>query len=128
MSRSTRDKGLRGEREVATILRSHGLHLARVPNSGGLATKGDLTGLDGYHFEVKRQEIARFPLWLRQARTEAGIAVPVVVWRPSRSEWTATLPLDAFAELLVAQVGATNCPRCGGNDEHGGHERWCDAA
>ena len=100
MSRSTREKGLRGEREVATLLREYGLVVARVPNSGGLDVKGDLTGVAGYHFEVKRQEIARFPLWLRQARAECNGDVPVVIWRPSRSEWTATLPLDALAALL----------------------------
>ena len=111
MSRAERDKGARGEREVATILRAHDLPAVRTPNSGGLHVRGDLTGVPGYHFEVKRQETARVPAWLRQAREECGDAVPVVVFRQSarvaRSDrphpitrWHAVLPLDELAKLL----------------------------
>ncbi len=101
MGRAQREKGANGEREVAAILRQAGFDVDRVPNSGGLRVRGDLTGVDGYHLEVKRQEVARFPLWLRQANGECDGKVPVVVWRPNRGQWTATLPLDALAELLA---------------------------
>jgi hypothetical protein len=101
MSRSERDKGARGEREVATILRFKGLDVRRVPNSGGLQMKGDLTGVQGYHFEVKRQETIRMPAWLKQAYDEAAPGdVPVVVHRTNHSGWYATLPLHDLATLL----------------------------
>lgn len=101
MSRFERDKGARGEREVADMLRSFGLACDRTPNSGGLHVAGDVTGVEGYHVEVKRQETLRLPQWLRQAESEAPEgAVPVVVHRRSREGWYATLPLRDLARLL----------------------------
>jgi Holliday junction resolvase len=100
VSRSERSKGARGEREVATILRQYRLPAVRTPNSGGLHIRGDLTGVSGWHFEVKRQETIRLPQWLRQAADECGDAVPVVAFRQSRGEWFATLPLHDLARLI----------------------------
>ena len=105
MSRAERDKGARGEREVVAILNNNGLRAVRTPNSGGLHVRGDLTGVPGYHFEVKRQETLRLPTWLRQAQTDAILesgptAVPVVAWRQNQGEWYAALPLDDLAKLL----------------------------
>ena len=101
MSRAVRDKGARGEREVVAILKRHGLPAVRTPNSGGLHVKGDLTGVPGYHFEVKRQETLRLPLWLRQAEEDAPAeTVPVVAWRHNQGDWYAALPLDGLARLL----------------------------
>ena len=100
VSRAERDKGARGEREVAAVLRAHNLPAVRTPNSGGLQVRGDLTGVPGYHFEVKRQETARVSLWTRQAHAECGDAVPVVVWRQNASQWFAILPLQDLAKLL----------------------------
>jgi Holliday junction resolvase len=101
MSRRERDKGARGEREVATVLRDHGLEVDRTPNSGGLHIAGDVTGLAGYHVEVKRQETLRLPLWVRQATDEAPEgAEPVVVYRQSGEPWRVVLELDAFAKLV----------------------------
>lgn len=104
MSRSERIKGAAGEREVAAIFRARGFDCDRTPNSGGLRFRGDLYGNVPVHIEVKRQEVLRLPLWLRQAADEAGERVPVVAFRQSRGEWYAALPLDALAELLEAQA------------------------
>ena len=100
MGKAEREKGARGEREVATILRAHGLDVRRVPNSGGLDTIGDLLGLDCYHLEVKRQERLALPAWIAQAADECGDKVPVVVFRQSRGQWYACLPLGELANLL----------------------------
>lgn len=102
MSRSQRDKGANGEREVAAILRAAGIACHRTPNSGGLMIPGDVTGLEGYHFEVKRQETLRLPLWTAQAEAEAPEgAVPIVVYRSSRQPWRASLPMTTLAALLA---------------------------
>lgn len=101
MPSATRDKGARGEREVADLLRSYGLDAWRTPNSGGLRTKGDLEGVPGYHFEVKRQEVLRLPLWTRQAQGDADGAIPVVAYRQNRGEWFACLPLGELAHLIA---------------------------
>ena len=113
MGRASRDKGSRGELEVAHTLKRAGFDVDRVPNSGGLNVKGDLKGnegehrLDDYHLEAKRQETICLPEWLRQAHEEAAPGqVPVVVLRKSKTkangpigEWHACLPFDALIDL-----------------------------
>jgi Holliday junction resolvase len=101
VSRAEREKGARGEREVAAILREHRLPAVRTPNSGGLHIRGDLIGVPGWHFEVKRQETLRLPQWIRQARGDAENGdVPVVAFRQSGGEWYAVLPLADLARLI----------------------------
>ena len=102
MSRSEREKGANGEREVAALFRAAGFDCNRTPNSGGLRITGDLYGDIPAHIEVKRQEVLRLPLWLRQARDEAPEGVlPVVAFRQNRGEWYAALPLTALIDLLA---------------------------
>jgi hypothetical protein len=96
-----REKGKSGEREVAGILREFDLPVDRTVHNSAYFLRGDLTGVEGYHFEVKRQEVLRLPTWLRQAADEAGDAVPVVTWRQNRGEWYAALPLRDLARLLA---------------------------
>lgn len=109
MARAERDKGARGEREVAQIFREHGFDCDRVPNSGGLRLKGDLYGDLPVHVEVKRTERLRLWTALRQAADEAGDGVPVLVFRRNRAAWHVALPLEAFADLLKRM----RCRYCG---------------
>lgn len=102
MSRSEREKGARGELEVARVFREHGFDCDRTPNSGGLRLRGDLYGNVPVHVEVKRQETLRLPLWLRQAGLECDAGqTPVVAFRQNNGHWYAALPLDALARLLA---------------------------
>lgn len=105
LSASERTKGARGEREVADVLRSFGLPADRTVHNSGLYLRGDLTGVEGYHVEVKRQETLRLPTWLRQAADECGDCVPVVAFRQNRGEWYATLPLRDLARLIATAGG-----------------------
>jgi|SRR4051794_11180923 Holliday junction resolvase len=101
MSRSERDKGAAGEREVAAIFRAHGFDCDRVPNSGGLRLKGDLYGVLPVHVEVKRQERLQLWQWWEQAVSEAPEDVsPVLAFRRNRSEWLAVVRLDDLIGLL----------------------------
>jgi Holliday junction resolvase len=101
MSNSERRKGAGGELEVAAIFRRAGFDCDRTPNSGGLRIKGDLAGTVPAHVEVKRQEVLRLPLWLRQAESDAPAgATPVVAFRQSHGQWYAALPLYRLAALL----------------------------
>lgn len=107
MTAMERRKGMRFEAEVAGVLRDHGLTADRTVNQSGVFLRGDLTGVDGYHFECKRHETLRLPAWLRQAEDECGDAVPVVVFRQNHGEAYATLPLRDLARLLgVARMRA----------------------
>jgi hypothetical protein len=103
MSRRERDKGNRGELEVAAVFRARGFDCDRVPNSGGLRLKGDLLGDVPAHLEVKRQETARPWQWFAQAEAEAPAGVaPVVAFRRSRSKWLAIVELEQLADLMAA--------------------------
>jgi hypothetical protein len=102
MSRTERQKGQRGEREVRDILRAVGFTCER---DGRLDT--DLShNVTGYHFEVKRRERLALPEWLRQAEDEAALdETPVVVYRASNQPWRAVLPFDRLAYLLALEAG-----------------------
>lgn len=103
MSAAERSKGARGEREVADVFRSFGLPVDRTVHNAGLYLRGDITGVEGYHVEVKRQETLRVPQWIRQAEAECGDCVPIVTFRQNRGEWYAALPLRDLARLLGAR-------------------------
>ena len=102
MSASERTKGARGEREVADLLRAFGIECDRTVHNSGMFLRGDLTGVAGYHIEVKRQETLRVPAWIRQAADECGDCVPVVTFRQNRGEWYAALPLRDLARLIAS--------------------------
>lgn len=101
MSATERRKGRRGEQEVALILRAHGIEADRTVHNSGVFLRGDLTGVEGYHVEVKRHETLRIPAWLRQAEDECGECVPVVAFRQNRSGWYAAIPLHDLARLIA---------------------------
>jgi hypothetical protein len=111
--RRSRNKGAAGERELAKILAAHGFAARRTPNSGALAVKGDITGMNGepcipgYHIECKRQETLRIPEWLRQAHADAGINIPLLIFRRNDNRtgdplarFHVTLPLADFLPLV----------------------------
>ncbi len=78
---------------------------ARVPNSGGLFIPGDVTGVEGYHIEVKRQERLRLWEWIGQAQADAPHgSTPVVMFRKNGGHWHATLPAEDLL-WLIGQAG-----------------------
>jgi len=117
--RRSRNKGSRGELEVASVLQGYGFDVVRTPNSGGLQWRGDLDGLDGYVMEVKRCERLEVPAWMRQAYAAARAGeVPVVAFRRSARQgavqrdpdtyWHVILPLEEFARLLTLKRPAVS--------------------
>lgn len=114
MGRMSRKKGTRGELEVVRELARHGIDVRRTPNSGGLAWRGDLQGLEGFVIEVKRCESLSVPAWLRQAHAAAsGGEIPAVIFRRSgagnareRSPdtlWHVLEPLDSWARRVALE-------------------------
>jgi len=96
---SSRRKGLRGEQEVAREMRAAGLEVRNLEGSGDHLTA--TAGGRQLHVETKRQERLQLPMWLRQAADEAPRgAVPVVVFRQSRGQWYACLPLGSLLEIV----------------------------
>ena len=82
MSKFSRDKGKRGEREVALILREHGFEARRGQQYCGANGDADVVGVPGLHIEVKRTEKFRMYEALDQAINDAREdELPVVFTR-----------------------------------------------
>ena len=101
MSKFSRDKGKRGEREVALILREHGFEARRGQQYCGANGDADVVGVPGLHIEVKRTEEFRMYEALDQAINDAREdELPVVFTRKNNCDWVACLRLDDFMELF----------------------------
>jgi hypothetical protein len=104
MAKASRDKGLRGEQEVAAIFRAQGFEVR------GLEGVGDHLCIARPHYgqaltihsEVKRQERLQLWQWLAQLETEAPPGtLPLLSFRRNRSPWYACVPLQALVEVLA---------------------------
>ena len=103
--RHSRNKGKRGEREVAKIFRDAGYPARRsVQYNGRPGTAADVVGIPGMHIEVKFVEKERIREWYRQAERDARASIkqeiPIVVHRKIREPWLVTMSLDDFIRLL----------------------------
>ncbi len=108
MSARERTKGAVAEREAIALIRAAGWpHARRTHDGRRQAGRGDVAGGPaGVHVEVKRVERLNVPGALAQVRADADpLDLPVLVHRPSRSEWMATLPLADLLELLALRDG-----------------------
>src|SRR6266508_3011427 len=107
MSRAARQKGGRGERELAKLLIKYGFSAQRTPYSGGGTLRGDLISRDmaacipGFHIECKRVEKLDLPKAIRQSWADAGANIPTVFHRRNDNrtgdplaKWHITLPAE----------------------------------
>ena len=97
---NSRDKGKRGELELAAYLREHGFEARRGQQFSGAAGDADVVhSIRGVHIECKRVERLDLDGAVAQATRDAGATskIPVVMHRKNRTPWLATLPL---ADLL----------------------------
>lgn len=99
MGKSQRDKGARGELEVAKIIEAFGGFTARrgqVFNHEGDIVCPDLP----IHFEVKRHEELCIPQWMNQACAACGNKYPAVVYRQNYHNWTIVMRVGDYLELM----------------------------
>lgn len=97
-------KGKRGEREACKFFQEQGFAARRgqqykgTPDSPDIIVEDDR--LDGFHFEVKRNE--RFELYnsLDQAIKDAAGDFPVVIHRRNNKPWVAVMQLVDFLDIL----------------------------
>ena len=97
MGKYSRDKGARGERELANILKSYGYEARRGQQFCGLNGDADVVGLPGVHIEVKRTE--RFKLYdaMEQAERDAREdEIPAGVTRKKKKNWVGCMGLEDF--------------------------------
>jgi hypothetical protein len=102
VSKSERDKGRKGEAEVARIWREAGAEVRNLEATGDhLIICAGALGPE-LHSECKRQETARPWAWWEQASSEAPLGtMPVVHFRRNRSPWLAMVNATQLAGLLV---------------------------
>lgn len=102
MSKTEREKGRKGEAEVAKLWRKAGAEVR------GLEATGDhlilCAGAFGpeLHSEVKRQETARPWAWIAQAASEAPLGTAWLVhFRRNNSRWIAMVDAEQLASWLT---------------------------
>jgi len=102
MSRKSREKGKRGEREAAKeLVKVLGCEARRGQQfSGGGDSPDVVTDIPGIHFEVKRVEA--FKLWdaIKQAESDCAGKVPVVLHRKNGKPWVLVVRLSDVLRLV----------------------------
>ena len=113
MGKLSRNKGKRGEREVAKLLSDAGFPAYRAVQYKGTAGSADVTCPslnDRFHIEVKRVEERRGPTWIAQAKEDAPDLIPLIFLKQSRKPWryltddegmdTLNIPMEEHTEVL----------------------------
>ncbi len=111
---NSREKGARGERELAAYLREYGYEARRGQQFSGANGDADVEGLPGIHIECKRVEKTAINDWLAQAEGDAYAEslkrgeriIPVVFHRQNskshgdvKGRWKVTMFADDFMRL-----------------------------
>lgn len=100
MGKMSRDKGKRGEREVASLFREYGFEARRGVQYHGGPDSPDVVGVPGLHIEVKRVERLALYDALDQARRDAGPGeLPVVVHRKNDCRWVVVMGFEDFMTI-----------------------------
>ena len=97
---NSRQKGARGERELAKVLRQYGYNSRRGQQYSGASGDADVVGLPGIHIECKRVERLNIHNAMDQAkRDRRENEIPAVFHRKNSCEWLVTLTLDDFIKI-----------------------------
>ena len=101
MGKKSREKGKRGERELAAYLRKHGYASARRGQQyNGADGSADVVGLPGHHIECKRTERLNVYDAMEQSVRDAREGeVPIVAHRKNRKEWLVVMRLDDYLKM-----------------------------
>jgi Holliday junction resolvase len=101
---NSREKGCRGERQFAALLREHGYEARRGQQFSGSPDSPDVVCEDLAPFHIETKLTEAFRLWdaLAQARHDAGDKIPVVAHRRNRTPWVVVLQAEDFFRLLRA--------------------------
>ena len=105
MGKSQREKGKRGERELAGQLREYGYDCRRGQQYCGRSGAADVVGLPGIHIECKRVERLNLHDAMDQAVRDAGALpedgrpFPAVFHRRDHEEWLVTMRLEEWIHL-----------------------------
>ena len=107
---NSREKGKRGELELAKALRTYGYDARRGQQFHGGADSPDVTGLPGIHIECKRVERLDLIGAYEQAfRDAAEDEIPAVFHKRNREPWFVTITLEDFMKIYGGKHGIDNC-------------------
>lgn len=105
MAVNGKQKGKRGELELARKIREYGFDARRSVQYNGKEEEGqaDLLGLPGIHIECKRTEKLALYDAVNQAKRDSNGTgeIPVVFHRKNNCEWLAIMPLEDFMKLYA---------------------------
>jgi Holliday junction resolvase len=108
MGKMSKDKGARGERELARMLTSLlNYESRRGQQHSGSPDSPDVVSIPGIHWEVKRTEKLMLYPSMDQASGDSGDSVPVVAHRRNFKQWLVILPFKdiiRFAEVIYEHV------------------------
>lgn len=96
---NSKQKGKRGELEVANMLKKYGYDARRGQQYSGANGDADVVGLPGVHIEVKRVEALNIDKAMEQSKRDARGEIPAVFHRKNGKEWKATVRLEDFIKL-----------------------------
>lgn len=100
---NSKDKGKRGERHVAKILREHGYDAKRGVQYQGSPDSPDVVGLPGVHIEVKFTEHLNIWNALAQSERDAGAdEMPIVIFKRNRSKVYVAMSFEDYIALYKA--------------------------
>lgn len=101
---NSRDKGKRGELEIAHIMQGYGFDARRGQQFSGLQGDADVVGVPYLHLEIKRVQALNLDKAMEQSIRDAkkGDDIPVVMHRKDRQDWRVTLLLEDFMKFYMA--------------------------
>lgn len=98
---NSKQKGNRGERELAEELRKYGYDTRRGHQYNGQTDEADVVGVPGLHIECKRVEKGlNLEEALAQSTRDARQGeIPVVIHRRNYENWKVTMSLGEFMAM-----------------------------
>ena len=97
---NSRNKGAKGERELAGVLKQYGYDCRRGQQYCGANGDADVVGLPGIHIECKRVERLNIQDAVDQAKRDKRFGeIPAVLHRKNNCGWLVTLPIDDFMAI-----------------------------
>jgi len=102
---NSKQKGKRGELELAHEFEKYGYDARRGQQFCGLEGNADVVGLPGLHIECKRDErtqsMALIMAMNQSVKDARNGEIPIVAHRKNRGRWMVTLELDAFMGVYM---------------------------
>lgn len=99
---NSKNKGKRGELEVAALLRGFGYEARRGQQFSGSPDSPDVVhSVEGFHIEVKYTEAFNAYKAMEQAEDDCGEEdTPIVFYRKKRKRWMVLIDAEAFMKLV----------------------------